>query len=54
MRELCRCTSQSRDIDGEGGHRTRALTDLLVSTPEISSVELWDMYGIDDDVVVSH
>jgi hypothetical protein len=28
------------------------LTDLLVSTPEISSAELWDTYGIDDDIIV--
>lgn len=50
---LCRCTSKSDDLDGGGGRRTRVLTDLLVSSPEISSAELWDTYGIDDDIVVS-
>jgi hypothetical protein len=49
----CRCTSKSSDLDGGGGRRTRALTDLLVSSPEISSAELWDAYGIDDDIIVS-
>ena len=51
---MFRCTAQAHDLDGGGGHRTRALTDLLVSTPKISSGELWDMYGIDDDIIVSH
>ncbi|KAI9431774.1 hypothetical protein H4582DRAFT_1821998 [Lactarius indigo] len=46
-----RCTSQARDLDGAGGRRARVLTDLLVSSPEISSAELWDTYGIDDDVI---
>ena len=47
-----RCTSKTSDLDGEGGHRTHALTDLLVSSPEIGTADLWDSYGIDDDVVV--
>ncbi|KAI9441550.1 hypothetical protein H4582DRAFT_2110388 [Lactarius indigo] len=46
-----RCTSQARDLDGAGGCRVRVLTDLLVSSPEISSAELWDTYGIDNDVI---
>ena len=51
---MFRCTAQTHDLDGGGGRWTRALTDLLVSTPEISSGELWDVYGIDDDIIVSH
>ncbi|KAH9021546.1 hypothetical protein EDB84DRAFT_1589616 [Lactarius hengduanensis] len=38
---LAGCTAHARNLDGAGGRRTRALTDLL----------LWDTYGIDDDIV---
>ncbi|KAH9037927.1 hypothetical protein EDB85DRAFT_1888285 [Lactarius pseudohatsudake] len=40
-----------QNLDGAGGRRTRALTNLLVSSSSFSSDELWDTYGIDDDIV---
>ncbi|KAN0138098.1 hypothetical protein V8E53_003987 [Lactarius tabidus] len=46
-----RCTSKSSNLDRERGRRTRALTDLLVDTPEFSSAELWDQYGINNDII---
>ncbi|KAH9010810.1 hypothetical protein EDB85DRAFT_2077168 [Lactarius pseudohatsudake] len=46
-----RCTAQARNLDGGGGRRMRALTDLLVSSSSFSSAELWDTYGFDDDIV---
>ncbi|KAH9031196.1 hypothetical protein EDB85DRAFT_2074138 [Lactarius pseudohatsudake] len=46
-----RCTAQARNLDGGGGRRTQALTDLLVSSSSFSSAELWDTYGFDDDIV---
>ncbi|KAH9008005.1 hypothetical protein EDB84DRAFT_1591273 [Lactarius hengduanensis] len=46
-----RCTAHARNLDGPGGRRTRALTDLLVSSSFFSSDELWDTYGIDDDII---
>ncbi|KAF8258703.1 hypothetical protein EI94DRAFT_1774118 [Lactarius quietus] len=36
-----RCTSKSSNLNGEGG----------LSTLEFSSAELWDEYGIDDDIM---
>ncbi|KIJ12363.1 hypothetical protein PAXINDRAFT_83109 [Paxillus involutus ATCC 200175] len=45
-----KCTALPEDLDGsEGGRRTRTLDNLLCST--LVSNELWDEYGIDDDVV---
>ncbi|KAH7911539.1 hypothetical protein BJ138DRAFT_1237425 [Hygrophoropsis aurantiaca] len=44
-----KCTSLPENLDGEGGRRTRALTDLLTGT--LPSNVLWDQYGIDDGVV---
>ncbi|KAH9174065.1 hypothetical protein EDB89DRAFT_2113711 [Lactarius sanguifluus] len=36
-----RCTAQARNLDGDGGRRTSSF----------SSAELWDTYGIDDDII---
>ncbi|KAH7905005.1 hypothetical protein BJ138DRAFT_1233720 [Hygrophoropsis aurantiaca] len=44
-----KCTALPENLDGNGGRRTRELTDLLTST--LSSDVLWDQYGIDDDIV---
>ncbi|KAH7917163.1 hypothetical protein BV22DRAFT_1026888 [Leucogyrophana mollusca] len=44
-----RCTALPEDLDGEGGRRTRELTDLVTRT--LPSDVLWDQYGIDDDIV---
>ncbi|KAF8834044.1 hypothetical protein BDN67DRAFT_915727 [Paxillus ammoniavirescens] len=45
-----KCTALPEDLDGsEGGQCTRTLDNLLCST--LASDELWDEYGIDDDVV---
>jgi len=37
-------------LDGVRGRRTQALTELLMDT--LTSKELWDEFGIDDDVIV--
>ncbi|KAH7903397.1 hypothetical protein BJ138DRAFT_1194342, partial [Hygrophoropsis aurantiaca] len=44
-----KCTALPENLDGNGGRRTRELTDLLTNT--FSSDTLWDQYGIDDDIV---
>ncbi|KAH9040802.1 hypothetical protein EDB85DRAFT_2072152 [Lactarius pseudohatsudake] len=54
IRSPCRCTAHARNLDGAGGRRTRVLTDLLVSSSSFSSDELWDTYGIDDDIVFTN
>jgi hypothetical protein len=46
-----RCTVRLSDPNGEGGRRTRDLTDLLVSQLELGV--LWDEYGLVGDVVVN-
>jgi hypothetical protein len=45
-----RCTALPKDLDGLAGRRTRNLREELIET--LSSAQLWDEYGIDDDVVV--
>ena len=45
-----RCTALPKDLDGAGGCRTRDFTDLLCET--LDSDQLWDNYGIDDDIVM--
>lgn len=47
----CRDTSMPNDLDGPGGLRSQQLTEYLTNT--WSSTELWNNYGIDDDVIVS-
>ncbi|KAF8152242.1 hypothetical protein B0H34DRAFT_110690 [Crassisporium funariophilum] len=42
-------TSMPNNLDGPGGPRSRRLTEHLMST--WSSTELWNNYGIDDDVI---
>ncbi|KIJ58132.1 hypothetical protein HYDPIDRAFT_171393 [Hydnomerulius pinastri MD-312] len=44
-----KCTACPDNLDGPGGRRTREFTDLLCGT--LTSDELWDSYGIDDDIV---
>ena len=45
-----RCTALPNDLDGIRGHRNQALTELLMDT--LTSKELRDEFGIDDDVIV--
>jgi hypothetical protein len=49
--ESARCTIPLGKPDGEGGRRTRELTDLLVDELELGV--LWDEYGLVGDVVVN-
>ncbi|KAI0316533.1 hypothetical protein OF83DRAFT_1172820 [Amylostereum chailletii] len=44
-----RCDGRNSDLDGEAVHRTREMTDYMVDS--FSSQELWDNFGIDDEVV---
>ncbi|KAI0313865.1 hypothetical protein OF83DRAFT_1208258 [Amylostereum chailletii] len=44
-----RCDAQNSDLDGEAVLRTREMTDYMVEA--FSSQELWDNFGIDDEVV---
>jgi len=46
-----RCTALPNDLDGIRGRRNQALTELLMDT--LTSKELWDEFGIDDDVIVN-
>jgi hypothetical protein len=45
-----RCTASSKDLDGEGGRRSHEHTVSLFET--LDAKELWDEYGIVDDVMV--
>lgn len=45
-----RCTAQSSNLDGPGGTRSREYDKELME--ELESDQLWDNYGIDDDITV--
>ena len=50
---LARCTGLANDLDGPADPRNHYLTDeLIASFPDGRT--LWDEYGIDDNIVVSH
>lgn len=49
-RSYDRCTAQSSNLDGPGGTRSREYDKEL--TEELDSDQLWDNYGIDDDITV--
>ncbi|KAF8873359.1 hypothetical protein BD779DRAFT_1613680 [Infundibulicybe gibba] len=44
-----RCTALVGNLDGPCGRRTREFTEVLLD--RLSSTELWDEYGIDDDIL---
>ncbi|KZP25615.1 hypothetical protein FIBSPDRAFT_733491 [Athelia psychrophila] len=43
-----KCTAQSSNLDGPGGMRSREYDEELME--ELDSDQLWDNYGIDDDI----
>jgi len=45
-----RCTANRKDLDGEGGRRSREHTELLVNELELGT--LWDEYGLVGDLIV--
>lgn len=46
-----RCDASNKNLDGEGGRRSHALTDALFDA--LDHKTLWDDYGIIPDVIVS-
>ena len=46
-----RCTALPESLDDGGDQRTTNFVNVLVQ--HLSSTELWDNYGVDDDIIVS-